>query len=335
MPVFLRRFLNAAVDARWWVLGVLLLVHVGVSWAGLRALGEADLTASGFGYYYLTTVTTVGYGDLSPATPAGRWFAALWLMVGGIALFTTVLGKAIASVSGAWRSRMEGGGDYSRLTGATVAIGYEAGRTERLIAELQADDGRAGGTDEAEIVVVATEAPRLPEGVRLVRTDRLSDVEALCRAGIERAGRVVIHAEDDDATLAACLGAAAAAGSAHIVAYFDDEDTAALARHHCPQVETVTSAAEELLVRAAADPGASAVLTSLVSATSTEGALYSARGADLGAPTTAGALAERLRNQRASLLALASGGAPALCFGPDDPVTPEHTVFYVAKGRVA
>ena len=335
MPVFLRRFLTAAVEARWWVLGVLLAVHVAISWLGLRLLGEGDLTASAFGYYYLTTVTTVGYGDLSPGSDAGRWFAALWLMVGGIALFTAVLGKAIGSASGAWRRRMEGGGDYHRLTGATIAIGYEAGRTERLIAELQADDGRAGGTDEAPIVVVATDAPRLPEGVRLVRTDRLSDVDALRRAGIEQAGRVVIHAEDDDATLAACLGAAAAAQGAHIVAYFDDEDTAALARHHCPHVETVTSAAEELLVRAAADPGASAVLTSLVSATSDEGALYSARGAALGAPTTAGALAERLRRDRASLLAIKGEGAPALCFGADDAVTADHIIFYVAKGRVA
>ena len=335
MVVFLRRFLTAAVEARWWVIGTLLLLHVAVTWAGLALLGEADLTGGAFGYYYLTTVTTVGYGDLSPSTTPGRWFTGLWLMVGGIALFTTVLGKAIGSASGAWRRRLDGGGDFSRLRGATVAIGYEAGRTERLIAELQADDGRAGGTDEAEIVVVATTAPRLPDGVRLVRTERLSDVEALRRAGIEHAGRVVIHAEDDDATLAACLGAAAAAGPAHIVAYFDDEDTAALARHHCPQIETVTSAAEELLVRAAADPGASAVLTSLVSATSTEGALYSAPGRALGAPTTAGALAERLRGQRASLLALASGGAPVLCFGPDDEVTPDHTVFYVAKGRIA
>ena len=335
MILFLRRFLNAAVEARWWVIGSLLAAHVLVSWAGLALLGERDLTGSAFGYYYLTTVTTVGYGDLSPGSQAGRWFAAVWLMVGGIALFTAVLGKAIGSASGAWRRRMEGGGDYSRLAGATVAIGYEAGRTERLIEELRADDGRAGGTDEAPIIVVATDAPRLPDGVRLVRTDRLSDVDALRRAGIEQAGRVVIHAEDDDATLAACLGAAAAAQGAHIVAYFDDDDTAALARHHCPLVETVTSAAEELLVRAAADPGASSVLTAIVSATSSEGALYSVPARDLGAPTTTGALAAALRERRASLIALSEGGAPLLCFGPDEQVTADHTVFYVAKGRVA
>lgn len=335
MPVFLRRFLTAAVEARWWVLGAILAFHVVVTWAVLAALGEVALTGDAFPYYYVTTVSTVGYGDLSPETVPGRWFVSLWLMLGGIALFTAVLGKAIASVSGAWRRRLEGFGDHSRLSGATVVIGYEAGRTERLIEELRADDGREGGADDAPIVVVASSEARLPEGVRLVRTERLSEAGALRRAGIAGAARVIVHAEDDDATLAACLGAAAANGDAHTVAYFADAETARLAKHHCPHLETVTSASADMLVRAASDPGASAVLSALVSATDAAGALFSVPGSKVGAPTTAGALQDMLRAKDATLLALSEGGKPKLCFGPDEAVSADTCVFYVAMKRVA
>ena len=335
MFVFVRRFLSAAVEARWWVLGVLGAAHVAVSWVVLALLGERGLTDGAFGYWYLTTVTTVGYGDLSPGSAAGRWFTALFVMIGGIALFTAVLGKAIGSVSGAWRRRMDGYGDYTKLEGATVIVGHEPGRTGRLIAELQADDGQAGGVDEAPIVVVSTEPAPLPDGVRLVRTDRLTDGDALRRAGIKGAGRIVVFAEDDDVTLGACLAALALNETAHAVAYFTDPDTAALARHHCPRLETVSSPAENLVVHATRDPGAAAVLTALVTA-GESGTIWSAKGAGLGAPLTVSALADRLRGERATLLAVAPPDAPPeLCLRGDTDIGVGDTVFYVARKRVA
>ena len=338
MPVF-RRLLVACAEARWWVIALAGAVHVMVTWAGLSLLGEAALTGRDFGYYYLTTVTTVGYGDLGPGTTAGRWFVGVWLMVGGIALFTAVLGKAISAVTSTWRRRVEGYGDYAGLKGHTVVIGHEPGRTKRLIAELKADDGLAGGTDDADVVLVATEES-LEAGVpasevRLVRTRRLADVAALRRAGLAGAERVLVYAEDDDVTLAACLAVSSVGSEAHTVAYFDDAGTAALARHHCPRLETVSSSSEDLVVRATRDPGASAVLSALVSATDSEGSLYSSKGTALGAPCTVAAAQDRLRGERATLLAVrAPGASPALCLGPDDPVGEADTVFYVAQRRV-
>ncbi|MBB4659755.1 potassium channel family protein [Parvularcula dongshanensis] len=335
MPIILRRLVIATIEAHGWVMTLAAAVHIGVTWLVLRLLGETALTGEAFGYYYLTTVTTVGYGDLSPEGTAARWFAGLWLMVGGIALFTTVLAKVLGTVSAAWRRRMEGYGDHGQLEGHTVLIGYEPGRTKRLIAELRADDGAAGGTDDAEMVVVSTSEAKLPEDVRLVRTERLADTDALKRAGLESADRIIIYADSDDVTLAACLASAAVNGEAHTVAYFKDGDTAALARHHCPHLETVTSPSEELVVRAARDPGASAVLMALVSATDEAGALYSTKGERVGAPTTAARVTDFLRDKGATLLALQDGGAPALCFGPEQDVAVDTVVFYVARSRVA
>ncbi len=336
MPIILRRLVIATIEAKWWVIALAAALHIVVTWIGLVLLGEEALTGEAFGYYYLTTVTTVGYGDLSPVSEAGRWFAAVWLMVGGIALFTTVLAKVLGAVSAAWRRRVEGYGDYTKLKGHTILVGHEEGRTERLIAELRADDGRAGGTDEADIVLITAAEAKPLEDVRMVRTQRLADAAALRRAGIEGAERVLVYAEDDDVTLAACLAVASLNPEAHAVAYFDDAETAALARHHCPKLETVFSPAEDLVVRATRDPGASSVLSALVSATDEAGSLYSASGEALGAPCSVGAAQEHLRAQRATLLAISrKGEAPILCMGGDESIRPEDTVFYVAKKRIA
>lgn len=339
MPILFRRLLVATAEARWWVIAVAAAVHIAVTWAGLTALGERDLTGDAFGYYYLTTVTTVGYGDLGPSSTAGRWFVGLWLMVGGIALFTAVLGKAISGITNVWRRRVEGYGDYSGLSGHTVIIGHDGNRTDRLIAELLADDGFEGGTDEADIVLVATagsvEEAKPSDKARLVRARQLSDVTALGRAGLSGAARVLVYAEDDDVTLAACLAVSSVGAPAHTVAYFEDAGTAALAKHHCPKLETVSSSAEDLVVRATRDPGASAVLSALVSATDEAGSLYSSKGSVLGAPCTVGAAQDRLRAERATLLAIAAPGeAPVLCLGADGDVGADDTVFYVAKRRI-
>ncbi len=78
--------------------------HFAVSW-GLMALVGDEKIASGeiFWYFYATTATTVGYGDYSPVTAAGRAITILWIMPGGIALFTTIIAKVVQQVSDKWR----------------------------------------------------------------------------------------------------------------------------------------------------------------------------------------------------------------------------------------
>lgn len=57
------------------------------------------------------TATTVGYGDLSPGTDAGQLVAVLFVVPGGIAIFTALPGKVLAGVSDLWRQRMNGAPD--------------------------------------------------------------------------------------------------------------------------------------------------------------------------------------------------------------------------------
>ena len=330
MVIFLRRFMQAAVEARWWFILAFGALHLLISWMGLSLLGEDNLVGQDFLYYYLTTVTTVGYGDLSPETSPGRVFSALFIMIGGIAVFTAVLGKLIALVSAGWRRNLDGFGDYSELSGAIVVIGFREGKTERLINEFLADDTKN------DIVLVTTKEPSPIRDIRQVRADKLTDLGALRRAGTAKASRVVVFAEDDDLTLSACLAAEAVNENCHMTAFFNDPQTAELAKLHVEHLEPVVAAAEELLVRATRDPGASRVLSTLVSATDQRGALFSVTADQIGNHLTVETAQANLRQKLASLLAIETeGGEISLCFDGAQPIGGKATLFYVAERRLA
>jgi voltage-gated potassium channel len=72
--------------------GTLLLLLVGGLAVTDAERGAAGATIGGFGdglWWAVTTMTTVGYGDMYPVTTAGR-FVAVALMIGGIALLGVV-----------------------------------------------------------------------------------------------------------------------------------------------------------------------------------------------------------------------------------------------------
>lgn len=266
---------RAVSEMRWPALILVGLAHLASSWAALAAAGEAPLTPPlTFLYFYATTATTVGYGDLSPQTETGRLIAILWLFPGAIALFTAFLSKTITSLAAAWRRRMAGQADFSNRRGLTVLVGFNRVRTAKMIEELRR--GARGREDDEILVVAKRDAQPLPDGVLFVRVDQLSDGDGLRRAGVKGADEVLIIADDDDETLAATLAVQALAPQAcHIVAYFQDEQTATLVRSLERPIETVVSPSVELLVRAAQDPGASRLFAALASSRDQTATIFS------------------------------------------------------------
>lgn len=325
---FVRRLYLAASELHPGVMLGLLLAHMLAGWALLQWAGEAELRPPvDYAYWYLTTATTIGYGDLSPKGDWGRMIAALFVMPGAVALFTAALARGFAGLAGRWRRRRAGLGGYSRMEGHVVLVGYHSDRTPRMIAEIVAD-GRA-----REIVLVAAQEMEVDDpGYRFVRAASLTAPAELRRAGVEGAAKVVVYAASDAETLAATLAVTAINRGGHVVCFLRDYDTARLLNVHCPAVEVVLTPTVELVVKALSDPGSSRLIAQLASHTDEGATLYAV---EAGAAGGFDDHARRLRGLGAVLIATAAPGEASPRFDLDAPVGVGDRLFYVAKRRVA
>lgn len=248
----------------WDALLLLIVTHVLVSYAGIACFETGEITERvAFWYYYMTTVTTIGYGDIAPKTAGGRLFTALWIMPGGIMLFTASIAKFIQFIADRWRKRMRGEADYSFLQNHILILGWQGLRTRRMVEEIIADTGAV----QREIVLCSTkdiENP-MPDAVKFVRDKALSDASLHRRAGSAGADVIMVLGHDDNDTLAAALAASSVNKHAHLVAHFEQQSFADLLVAHCPRAETMVSLSTEMMVRAALDPGSSRVHRDLLS----------------------------------------------------------------------
>jgi voltage-gated potassium channel len=262
---FLMRKMVSTVCTRfsWAALGVAVIVHAVIGYAGLALSGEAHLIEPvTFFYYYITTAMTVGYGDLAPLTGPGRIFAALWLMIGGIVLLTTVIGKTTNTLVDIWRHKMKGKGSYENHCDHTVLIGWEGARSEEIVGLLKADE-----TSNDNLIVICAssiEENPMPGDTAFVRGETVTSPAVLARAGVATAERVLIRTGSDDETLAAVLAVHQLKPRGHVVAHFSDTHKATLARTYAPGLECTSSMAVEMLVRSSQDPGSSVVINELL-----------------------------------------------------------------------
>lgn len=320
---------------RWDALFALGVGHFTVSWALCAAVDPSEVSQPDiFWYFYLVTATTVGYGDFSPSTVLGRMVAVFWIMPGAIALFTTAIAKAAQAMAEVWRRNMRGGGDFSKLDGHFVLIGWRGDWSERLLTQL-ADivDGAA-----PEIVVLAASISQnpAPDRVRFVRAETISDEEAFNRAGLATASCAVVMAKSDADALAGALAAAAIAPELRLVAYFEDERMAHLLKAHCPKAETAPSLSVELLARAARDAGSAEVLFTLAS--SQEGPTqFSMLAPEAAAGVAFGdAMVTFKRDHGATLLGQRPVGAVRPILNPawSDEIAAGDRLYYVAPQRL-
>lgn len=331
-----QRVYVAIATLSWSVLAVCFLAHALLSYILFVAAGETKLTDSfvTFAYFYMTTATTVGYGDLSPGAESGRLVNVLVVLPGSIALFTVFLGKAVSAISDFWRRRLQGRGDFSERTGHTLVVGWQGARSRRLIEGLIHDRHPQG----ARTVLLArglAENP-MPDELDFVAAEQLSDLPSYVRAGAAGAHTVVIRGADDDETLAAALAADGAAPKAHIVAHFQEESAAQLVRHQIPRIEVITSIAAGLLVRAARDPGASQLATLMFASHSVDRAFSMKLPPDFGRLDYLDVLYGLKQAHGLTLIGICRDGTGNVDLNCpiDCEVAAGDTLFYIADRRV-
>jgi voltage-gated potassium channel len=315
----------------WLAVMLALLAHMLCTWALLALAGESELVApNAFPYYYMTTATTIGYGDLSPQTTAGRMIVAFGLMPGAVAFFAAVLAKTSASLAAYWRRHLVGRMDYRDMKGHTVLVGWRGVQSEQLVRLLLADSA----TDDEGLALVAeglAENP-VPEHARFVAVASYADSAAYERVAIGNAARVVIHPANDDQALAAVLAVMAHRPVAHVVAHFEGDAGPMLVRSHYPQVECTRPLSAEMLARAAQDPGSSALTQDLLCA---EGQTQFSMAMPAGGTVAVRAVAERLKAHGGLLLGLRRPDEALVINPPDAAPVPAGTLlYYLAPGRI-
>ncbi|GHA45268.1 potassium channel family protein [Photobacterium aphoticum] len=315
----------------------LLLIILGysvLSYALLALAGEHALIHSitDFIYYLVVTASTVGYGDMSPTTPLGKWIVMLFVIPGGLGLFAIAVGRMASILVTYWKRGLQGKRSLI-VNNHILVLGWNAQRTLHLIKMLQHEErGRR------PIVLCARQEIEnpLPGEIEFVRVPCFTDAEGMSRAGIEHASCILIDNPEDDITLTAALYCASRNKTAHVLAYFSDEKLGQLLKTHCPNAECIPSVAVEMLAKAAVDPGSSELHHELLS-THHGMTQYAVNYPQDAAPTTVGNLFLLFKEQyEAILIAIDNGEGEGVELNPrlDRTVSPGSKLFYIADERV-
>ncbi|MGD8111156.1 potassium channel family protein [Vibrio sp. TRT 17S01] len=311
---------------------LLTLVYIAASWLLLKVAGENALTDdySTFIYYLMVTASTVGYGDYSPETAAGKWVVILFIIPGGLSLFASMLGRIASTAIEYWRAGILGKRRV-RVENHILLLGWNGQRTMHLIRMLQHEE-----VGKRPIVLCSRsdiENP-LPGEIAFVKVTSYTDEQEMKNANIAQANCIVVDNLEDDVTLSAALYCANINSSAHLLAYFKDEALSNLLSQHCPNAECIPAVGAEMLAKAAVDPGSSALHQELLA--STRGMTQYSTVYSQGLPeTTVDVLFNYMkREHQATLIALDTGNGIELNPELTVVVPAESKLFYIADERI-
>lgn len=323
----------------WPSLIALLLAHASASWVLLWYAGEHELlSVYQYLYYYVVTTSTVGYGDLSPTTEAGKYIVAIVQIPLGLAIFGAFLGKLGQSVSKRLRKVMTGEKDFSYLDTHILIFGWHERRTGKIIEHILGDNKRM----QRKILLCVVEDMEHPfydnSMVEFAKLKSFTDDQELKRVAAHEADRVIVDCINDDMTFTTALKLSPMVEEGcHITAYFDEEEKVEMLNKYTHNVEANSSKAAEVLVRSMQDPGSSRLQEELMSTLKGD-TQFSTEVAPDAPTTTFGQLFYYLKkHHNAILLAVAQDRVGMeMKLNPDDDhiVQAGFVLHYVAKQRI-
>jgi voltage-gated potassium channel len=212
-------------------------------------------------YFFLVTVTTVGYGDVVPVSTAGRLIAGA-IAVGGIGAAAVALGNIFNSIGNFIKRREKGFAGFD-MKEHIVIFGNRGAETAALIQQLIADQQSSG----TQIVLCSqnTERNPFPDFIDFVRGEPTSR-DVLERACVKEAAKIIIHSSTDYESICIALAVKEINHKALIVVRANDPGKEVdIERVDRNRVVCIKAVDVPMIVREIHNPGITQVLENLLS----------------------------------------------------------------------
>lgn len=225
--------------------------------------GSALRTWQDYTWYFVVSASTVGYGDLSPATPLGKFMGVI-IIFAGVGSFGVLLTMFTALASKMSEKVRKGLMNWA-MEDHIVILGYHPERTEQIVRQIMSDKNR----EDSKIVLAfspmqADDNPMVDD-VYAVK-GILDSEDVMERTNIAFAKKIIIDVGDDDQAIAVALSVAAHNTKAHVVVGLNNMHEGPTKIGRIPRqkaMESVLWPDYKLLVQAMQDPGTSLLLNVL------------------------------------------------------------------------
>ena len=197
-------------------------------------------------YYATVTLSTTGYGDITPVTQEARLINVLVITPLRVTFLIILVGTTLEVLTQRTREQLRQNRWRSNLKDHTIVVGY--GTKGRSAVRALLDDG----AERDQIVVVDSESEHIAEagddGLAAIHGDG-TRAEVLRRASVESAVRVIVAVPRDDAAVLVTLTVRRHNPKAYVVAAVREAENAPLLREGGASGVVVSSeAAGRLLV---------------------------------------------------------------------------------------
>ena len=192
---------------------------------GYRDVQENQMSFLDCLYYATVSLSTTGYGDITPLSPSARLINVLVITPLRVAFLIVLIGTTVETLTAASRQALKIQRWRNSVRNHTVVIGYGT-KGKTAVAAMVGD-----GVPPGEIVVVDTDQASLDTasaaGLVTVRGDaNRSDVLRL--AGAQRAETIIVATNSDPTAVMVTLSARELAPTAKIIASVREAENAHL-----------------------------------------------------------------------------------------------------------
>jgi voltage-gated potassium channel len=201
---------------------------------GYRDINEDGLSLLDCFYYAVVTLSTTGYGDITPVTPEARLVNVLVITPARVLFLIILVGTTLEVLTDQYRNSLRVGRWRRKLKDHIIVCGYGTKGRAAVAALLES------GWDKNRIVVVESRS----EGVRQATANGLAAVEGnatrssvLNEADVKNCKAVLIATDSDEASVLISLTVRQlTAGQVRIIAAVREQENAALLKqsgaHH-------------------------------------------------------------------------------------------------------